>query len=146
MEEVACGNYTFVINTVALRYRGLERAGTSRYRLFSLFLIAAGQEVTCYLKWRVRVLSYSTLHPNIAPPPHNLHLSSSRQEIPGWWGHWHIAPICHKYSIGYTPGEGKEGRDWEVHLFYLTIQLLRIWQREIRSLPVWGMEVSSCLI
>lgn len=52
---------TLMINTGALRHRGLERAGMSRYRLFSELLLAAGQAATCSVRsWRGHVLSYNT--------------------------------------------------------------------------------------
>lgn len=96
--------------------------------------MAAGQVVTCSLRmWRGHVLSYLTLHPDIAPPPHKLHVCSSRQRVPAWWEHWHIASICHKYNISYTPSGEEEGRGQECQgrhdLSYPTRQPPRFWQR-----------------
>lgn len=52
-----------MINVGALRQRGLEWAGTSRYRLFSLFLMAVGQAATCPLRsWRGHFLCYLGRH------------------------------------------------------------------------------------
>lgn len=63
------------------KHRALIRLGVQIHSFpHSLWLL-----VTCALRsWRGSVLSYAILGPNVAPPPHNLCISSSRQEVPGW--------------------------------------------------------------